>query len=223
LCKKGTLDIYYYCRAHYCHWIVNPCTYNKFIPGSWDDEIWLEICSLVSNNEWVEQQLTVEASRYEATDKLILIEQTKISQTKAKINMVQDGWERGFYSPDQMTNKMKEYRELISKAEFEIASLQTQKEKNGLTGPDVTRLREELVRIRAQNLSKASFEDRANLMAILGIQIIPAEDLKSRRVCCRLNLPRSNKEMPETGFAKVTFGGPFWTRTRDPSLIRTVL
>jgi hypothetical protein len=37
--KKGRDQVYYYCRAHYCPWIKDPCTYNRFVPESWDEEV----------------------------------------------------------------------------------------------------------------------------------------------------------------------------------------
>ena len=30
--KKGSDQAYYYCRAHYCPWLRDPCTYNRFVP-----------------------------------------------------------------------------------------------------------------------------------------------------------------------------------------------
>jgi len=32
--KKGSDQVYYYCRAHYCRWINDPCTYSRFVPGT---------------------------------------------------------------------------------------------------------------------------------------------------------------------------------------------
>jgi len=35
---------YYHCWAHYCRWLKDPCTYNRFVPGAWDDQVWQELC-----------------------------------------------------------------------------------------------------------------------------------------------------------------------------------
>jgi len=48
--KKGKDQVYYYCRAHYCPWLSEPCTFNRFVPGTWDDEIWEEISAMLSND-----------------------------------------------------------------------------------------------------------------------------------------------------------------------------
>jgi len=40
---------------------------------------------------------------------------------------------------------------------------------------------------------------------------MPLEDLKSRKISCQLNLIKVNKERKQSGFARVTFGGPWLT------------
>lgn len=80
--KKGSDQVYYYCRAHYCSWLRDPCTYSKFVPGAWDGEIWEEICAMLSSDAWLEQQLTTELSQSTNLEKLVKLEQLKISQAK---------------------------------------------------------------------------------------------------------------------------------------------
>jgi len=69
--KKGGDQVYYYCRAHYCRWLSDPCTYSRFVPGTWDDDIWEEICAMLSNDAWLEQQLAAELSQSEDLEKLL--------------------------------------------------------------------------------------------------------------------------------------------------------
>ena len=52
------------------------------------------------------------------------------------------------------------------------------------------------------------------MVAKLGIRILPSEDLKSRRISCRMNLVKENEEREQAGFAKMTFGGAGGIRTR---------
>jgi hypothetical protein len=68
-------------------------------------------------------------------------------------------------------------------------------------------LRLELNALRNRNLGEASFQERVDLIAKLGIEISPPEDLKSRKILCRLNIAKVNEEREQSGFAKVTFGG----------------
>ena len=221
--KNGSEEVYYYCRTHYRPWVKDACAYNRFIPRAWDDELWEEICAMLSDNAWVEQQLDAELSRSADVEKLIRIEQLKISQAKLRINKVQEGWEKGFYTPEEVQMKLAEHRGAIAKSEAEIKKLSEQMSNRGLSAIEVELLRRELRALRERNLWESTFEERSDLIARLGIKILPAEDLKSRKIICRLNLVKQNDGREQAGFAKVTFGGPLWIRTTDPSLIRTVL
>ncbi len=62
---------------------------------------------------------------------------------------------------------------------------------------------------------ESTFEERADLVAKLGIKILPSEDLNSRKIFCRLNLTEVNKEKEreQAGSAKMTFGGAGGIRT----------
>jgi len=61
---------------------------------------------------------------------------------------------------------------------------------------------------------EANFEEKAELIARLGVKVIPAEDLKTRRICCRLNMNNAQKKGGENGLTKVTFGGAEGTEQR---------
>jgi hypothetical protein len=157
---------------------------------------------------WLDQQLGVELSQSADLEKLIRMEQFKISQAEAKVTKVQEGWEKGFYTPEETQTKLAEHREAIAKAESEIVRLRDQMMNRGLNIVEAELLRCELKEIRDRNLQESTFEERANLVAKLGIKILPAEDLKSRKILCRLNLVKTNNsEREQAGFAKVTFGG----------------
>jgi len=205
--KKGSDQVYYYCRAHYCSWLKDPCTYSRFVPGTWDDEIWEEICAMLSSDAWLEQQLTTELSQSTDLEKLIRLEQLKISQAKLRISKVQEGWEKGFYTPEEVQIKLTEHREAIAKAETEIGGLREQMSNRGLSVFEAELLRQELKALRDRNLRESTFEERADLVAKLGIKILPSEDLKSRKISCRLNLTEVKEEREQAGLAKVTFGG----------------
>jgi hypothetical protein len=88
--KKDSNQVYHYCRAHYCSWLKDPCTYSRFVPGTWDDEIWEEICTMLSSDVWLEQQLTTELSQSTDLEKIVKLEQLKISHAKLRISKVQE-------------------------------------------------------------------------------------------------------------------------------------
>jgi len=216
--KKGSDQVYYYCRAHYCRWIKDPCTYSRFIPGTWDDEIWEEICFMLSSDAWLEQQLTTELSQSTDLEKLVKLEQLKKSQAEIHISKVQDGWDKGIYTEEEAKKKVTGYREAIAKAETEIGRLRGQMSKRGLSIFEAELLRQELRELRDRNLRESTFDERVDLVARLGIQILPSEDLKSRKIFCRLNLAKVNEEREQAGFAKVTFGGPEGTIPRTETV-----
>ena len=182
--RKGadSNEVFYYCRAHYCSWIKNPCNFRKFIPGTWEDSIWEEICHLFKDDAWLEAQLGQETNRLQDKDKLIRLEENKINQANQKLSRIQDGWEKGFYSVAEMGSKVKELRRIIASAEQEIERINVMYAKENFN-PDA--VRNELLSLRSQNLENATFEYKQELIARLGVTVIPSEDLKTRRISCR--------------------------------------
>ncbi len=168
---------------------------------------------MLSNDAWLEQQLATELSQSTDLEKLVRLEQLKISQAKLRVSKVQEGWEKGFYTPEEVQIKLTEHREAIAKAESEIGRLRDQMANRSLTAGEAELLRQELKALRDRNLRESTFEERADLVAKLGIKILPSEGLKSRKIFCRLNLAKVNEEREQAGFAKVTFGGAGGIRT----------
>jgi len=72
----------------------------------------------------------------------------------------------------------------------------------------VEKLRLELKNLQDRNMSEASFEERLDLVARLGIIVYPSEDLKSRRIKCGLDIRGTQKTGEQEGFAKVVYGRP---------------
>jgi hypothetical protein len=219
--KKGSDQVYYYCRAHYCPWLKDPCIYSRFVPGTWDDETWEEVCALLSNDTWLDQQLETESSQSADIDKLVRVEQFKISQAKLRVSKVHEGWEKGFYNPEEVQTKLTEHREAIARAESEIERLRAQMANRGFSAVEAKLLRQELKVLRDRNLRESTFEERADLVAKLGIKVLPSEDLKSRKIFCRLNLAKVNEEREHAGFAKVTFGRPCVSKGRTKTFSKT--
>ena len=178
---------------------------------------------MMSSDAWLEQQLATELSQSADLEKLIRLEQLKISQARLQISKVQEGWEKGFYTPEEVQIKLTEQREAVTRAESEIVRLRGQMADRGLSTLEAELLRQELKALRDRNLLESTFEDRADLVAKLGIKILPSEDLKSRKIFCRLNLAEVNEEREQASFAKVTFGGAEGTRTPDFLLAKEAL
>ena len=202
--EAGSDEVFYFCRPHYCPWIKNPCNYRKFIPASWDDSIWNDLCRLLRNNEWLEAQLGEEQNRLQDKDKLIQLEENKLKQAKQKLVRIQEGWEKGVFTEAEAVDKVKDLRQLVTNAEQEIENIKTMYVRENF---NLDSLRQELLSLRSQNLKGASFEEKIELIARLGVKVIPTEDLKTRRICCRLNINNTQKKGGENGLTKVTFGG----------------
>ena len=81
---------------------------------------------MLSNDAWLEQQLEAELSQSADLEKLIRMEQFKISQAKLRVSKVQEGWEKGFYTPKEVQTKLTEHREAIARTESEIGRLRDQ-------------------------------------------------------------------------------------------------
>ena len=171
---------------------------------------------MLNSDAWLEQQMGAELSRSADIEKLIRLEQFKVSQERLQVSKVQEGREKGFYTPEEVQTKLADHRNAIARAELEIRKFHEQMANCGLSGVEAELLRKELKTLRDRNLRESTFEERADLVAKLGIKILPSEDLKSRRIFCRLNLTEVNIEEAEhAGFAKVTLGGDRGTRTPD--------
>ncbi len=77
------------------------------------------------------------------------------------------------------------------------------------------KLKLELKNLQDRNMAEASFEERLDLVARLGIMVYPAEDLKSRRIKCAMDMRGIQKTGEQDGFAKVVYGRPYRSRTCD--------
>jgi len=76
-------------------------------------------------------------------------------------------------------------------------------------------MRIELTNLQARNTADASFEERLDLVARLGIKVFPSEDLKSRRIKCGVDISGIQNLGEQDGFAKVVSGRPCRSRTCD--------
>ncbi|GAI85871.1 unnamed protein product, partial [marine sediment metagenome] len=148
--------IYYHCSRHYRSWDKDACTYRRFLPGSWDEVVWDFVFALLSDNSWIEEQLTVEQNKSTATTKLLDKEQRKIAQIQAKIAKIQEGFEVGIYNMDEAKKRISSYHSAITKAEREIERLR-QLSGTGLNTFDIDTLRQELKALAERNLDDATF------------------------------------------------------------------
>jgi len=153
--EAGSDDVYYFCRAHYCPWIKNPCNYRKFIPASWDDNVWDDVCRMLRNDKWLEAQLGEEQNRLQDKEKLIQLEENKLKQAKQRLARIQEGWEKGIYTKVEAGTRVKELRQVIDGADQEIKNIISMYTHNNF---NLESLRKELLSLRSRNLEQATFE-----------------------------------------------------------------
>jgi hypothetical protein len=70
----------------------------------------------------------------------------------------------------------------------------------------VEALRVELKTLQHGNLEQATFNEKIDLIARMGLRVYPSEDPKSRRITCNLNLKNNLDERKNIGVVK----GVFW-------------
>jgi len=193
--RNGRLNrVYYHCSKYFRTWAEEPCQYKSFIPGTWDELVWGDICTWLRDDAWVEQQLMSEQSQDENVGKLIRLQQFRISQARAKIPKVQEGFEGSIYSLDEAKKRIADLQETIAKAEAEIERLQKAARARRSSIVDINATRKELKTIRDRNLDAITFEEKLDIISRLGIKVYPSEDLQTMRVVCELNLDRVHSD-----------------------------
>ena len=185
--------VYYHCKSYFKPWAKEPCSYRRFIPVTWDEILWNDVCALLRDDSWIKSQLESRPTQDENIEKLLRLETFKLSQAKGKIAKVQEGFEAGIYTVDRAKSRFNELQRVVERAQGEIDRSQ------GLIGaqqqmterPELTR--QELESLRDHNLDEASFDQRFDMIARLGIEVYPGEDLRSMRVICRLGFTGQSK------------------------------
>jgi len=182
--------VYYHCSRYFRSWVEEPCQYRKFIPGTWDELVWGDICAWLRDDSWVEQQLVSQQSQDENVGKLIRLQQLRVSQAKAKVAKVQEGFEGSVYSLDEARKRIADLQGTIAKAEAEIERLQETVSTRHSSTAGLSATRAELRTLRDRNLDEATFEEKLDLISQLGIKVYPSEDLQTMRVHCEFALSR---------------------------------
>jgi hypothetical protein len=178
--------VYYHCSKYFKRWVEHPCGYAKFIPGDWGDVIWNDICTLLSDDSWLDREIHRKQSEAPATDKLIRLEESKIAKARARVGRVQEGFEGGLYTLQDAKLRIESHQETIAKVQAEILRLRSLAGHSTLEEAGAEAIRDELVRMRDRRLDLATFQEKVDLISWMEIEVHPAEDLRSMKVKCRL-------------------------------------
>ena len=180
--------VYYHCKKYGQPWRPQPCTYTKFIPASLDQIVWADLSSLLRDDGWLDAEIDQTQREDQAVQKLVRQQETKAVQAQNRRLKVQEGFEGGIYTLEQAKSKTTRLESDIAQAEEEIARLIGRSRSVPRSDRELSALKEELRELRDRNLDGAMFEQRAELVARLGVRVYPSEDLKTMRVKCRLSV-----------------------------------
>jgi len=175
---------------------------------------------MLKNDLSIEQQLAVELDRSSDIEKLIILQEHKINTYQGKIRKVEEEFEGGLYTLEEDKLRKQKSQEAINTAQLEINTLKEQLNAGGFTPDAVKSLRLELKSLQNRNMAEASFEERLDLVARLGIKVYPSEDLKSRRIKRGMSLREIQETGEQVGFAKVVYGRPYKSRSCDTLIKR---
>ena len=180
--------VYYHCRSYFKPWAKERCSYRRFIPAAWDEVVWNDVCALLRDDSWIDSQLVSQPAQNKNIEKLLRLETFKLAQAKGKIGKFQEGFEAGMYTVDRAKSRINELQVVVENTQSEIERLQglIGDQEQTTTGPEM--VRRELEALRDHNLDEASFEHKIDMIAKLGIEVYPGEDLKSMRVTCTLGV-----------------------------------
>jgi hypothetical protein len=218
--KSGQQRLYYYCSRLYKKWLEKPCTFRSFVPGNWDESVWDCIWALLSQEDWVEQQIGAVSRESESVGRLIKTEEKRVLQLRGKIARVRDGYEGGMYGLEEAKARIAGYEADIHTTCADIERLARQTRGTETAAVNADALREELKALAELNLDNAGFEERRNLVEKLDIRVYPSEDLKTVRIRCGLGLVLDDSDggTEGGGCGIVTFGLPLRSKSRTPTV-----
>ena len=95
---RHTDDFYYLCSRLYRASTDGHCTYRRFIPCSWDNSVWDCVYALLKQDSWIEDRLQGANKQGPDVERLVKLEQQKITLSQTKIGKVREGYEGGLYN-----------------------------------------------------------------------------------------------------------------------------
>jgi len=202
--RRGHSERFYYLCSRLDHASqVEHCAYRRFIPDTWDTTVWDCVCAILKQDGWIREQLSAVEKQNHDIDKLVKLERQKILQAQTKMAKVREGFEGGLYSLDEAKSKVNGYRDTIDKVEQEIERLTgIGNHHNKL---DLEELQKELEGLAQENLDKATFTEKLDIINKLGIRVYPSEDLKTMKIRCSLNFRNDGNGQPSDGCVIIQF------------------
>ena len=168
----------------------------RFIRVSWLDQLgWDETTHLLQNPAIVEARLQKIDKDDGGIQKRIRLELFHKREAERKIAKIQDDLlnDEPVITRKEAVVKIGELRATIEKADIEIARLQGIVQIAKQSQEKVEATKKALEKLRDTNLKTATFQQKAELIARLGIKLYPSEDLTYMRMYCGLNIMEPQK------------------------------
>jgi hypothetical protein len=186
---------YYICSSRSQGWKRKRCHIHSLRIERTDNAVWDCVYALLQQPDFLEYELQKQdaGENNDELQKRIRLEQQKMEHSLYKIRRIQEGYEADppVYTATEVQEKIGHYRDMIYQAEKETNRLQgimQQKTLDEKTREDAIHLLESL---RDTNLEEASFDEKRDLLARLGIKVYPSDDSKNLKIitALRLKLP----------------------------------
>ncbi|UCH43112.1 MAG: recombinase family protein [Dehalococcoidales bacterium] len=181
---------YYTCATRSQGWKKERCHFPAFRVEWLDNVVWDCVYTLMKQPSLVEEQLSADNNdrRTDGLTKRVKSLKQKIAQTDAKIRRIHDGYEAEppVYTAKEAEERTRALRELIARMETELQRLQTLVEQEVIGQKTIDMVRRSLEEVRDENLENASFSDKQELIARLGIVVYPSEDHRTVRIASKL-------------------------------------
>ena len=185
---------YYICVSRSQGWKKERCHIPSFRVNWLDNLVWDCVYSLMKQPALVEEYLSSgnDSKRVNELKKRIGSLKQQIDQVEAKIRRVHEGYESDppVYTAKEVDERIKAFRTLISRTEKEKRRLENIMEQQVAGQNTIEMLRRSLEEVRNENLEDASYKDKQELIARLGIVVYPSEDHKTVRIASKLPVLR---------------------------------
>ncbi len=181
---------YYFCATRYQGWKKERCHFPAFRVEWLDDVVWDCVYALMKQPSLVEEQLAA-SNNDRLTDELTKRVKSlgqKMDQTEAKIRRIHEGFEAEppLYTAKEAEERIRAFRDLIAHTEKERQRLQTLLQEQVVSQKTIDLVRRRLEEVRDENLENASFSEKRELIARLGITVYPSEDHRTVRIASKL-------------------------------------
>jgi len=184
---------YYLCATRSQGWKDRRCHVRSFRVAWLDEIVWDCVYALLKQPGFIEEQLSEQNSSKHRNElqKRIQAQQQIMERAQAKIRRIQDGYEADppLYTAEEAEERIRMHRNTIARAQAEMERLQQFAQQQAVGQTSKEEVRRVLETLRDANLENATFAEKQDLIAKLGIKVYPSEDGKVVCITSTLQCP----------------------------------